>query len=86
MTGPSPKSPWGGRFTEPTDRAARAFTASLPFDHRLWPHDLTGSEAWARALAKGGVLAEAELEAILRGLAEVRHELEAGGEELLEWE
>ena len=78
MTGPAPKSPWGGRFSEPTDTSARAFTASLPFDHRLWPHDIRGSEAWARALAKGGVLAEAELDAILRGLAEVRAELETG--------
>jgi argininosuccinate lyase len=78
MTELSPKSPWGGRFTEPTDASARAFTASLPFDHRLWPQDLQGSEAWARALAKGGVLSEAELDAILRGLAEVRRELETG--------
>jgi argininosuccinate lyase len=76
MTGPSPL--WGGRFTEPTAALAHAFTASLPFDHRLWPYDLQGSEAWARALAKGGILAEAELETLLRGLAEVRAELEAG--------
>jgi argininosuccinate lyase len=78
MTGPAPKPLWGGRFAEPTDAGARAFTASLPFDHRLWPYDLQGSEAWARALAKGGVLAEAELEALLRGLDEVRQELESG--------
>src|SRR5262249_36677968 len=58
--------------------SARAFTASLPFDHRLWPHDLDGSVAWARALAKGGVLSEAEMDAILRGLAAVREELETG--------
>jgi argininosuccinate lyase len=67
-----------GRFGEPTDADARRFTASLPFDQRLWPFDLQGSEAWARALAKGGVLSEAELETILRGLGEVRSELEAG--------
>jgi argininosuccinate lyase len=78
MTDPGPKPPWGGRFGEPPDEAARAFTASLPFDHRLWPYDLQGSEAWARALAKGGVLAEGELEAILRGLGEIRAELQAG--------
>ncbi|HEY7141029.1 MAG TPA: argininosuccinate lyase [Methylomirabilota bacterium] len=78
MTGPAPKSPWGGRFAEPADTSTRAFTASLPFDYRLWPHDLQGSEAWARVLAKGGVLSEAELDAILRGLAEVRQELETG--------
>ncbi len=68
----------GGRFAEAAAPTARAFTASLPFDHRLWRYDLQGSEAWARALAKGGVLAEAELETILRGLAEIRGELEAG--------
>ncbi|MCI0547233.1 MAG: argininosuccinate lyase, partial [Candidatus Rokubacteria bacterium] len=78
MTAPDPKSPWGGRFTEPADTSARAFTASLSFDHRLWPQDLQGSEAWARALAKGGVLSETELDTILRGLAEVRRELETG--------
>ncbi len=78
MTATPPGSPWGGRFSEPTDAGARAFTASLPFDHRLWPFDLQGSEAWARALAKGGVLSEAELETLLRGLAGVRRELEAG--------
>jgi argininosuccinate lyase len=72
------EAPWGGRFREPTDADARRFTASLPFDQRLWPFDLQGSEAWARALAKGGVLSETDLETILRGLAEVRGELEAG--------
>jgi argininosuccinate lyase len=76
MSGPG--TPWGGRFSEPTDPGARAFTASLPFDHRLWRVDLAGSEAWARALAKGGVLVETELDTILRGLAEIRGELEQG--------
>ena len=69
--------PGAAASPEPTDTRPRAFTASLPFDRRLWPHDIRGSEAWARALAKGGVLAEAELDAILRGLAEVRAELES---------
>jgi argininosuccinate lyase len=76
MTGPG--FLWGGRFAEPTAPSTLAFTASLPFDYRLWPYDIQGSEAWARALAKGGVLAEAELETLLRGLAEVRVELENG--------
>ena len=76
MTGPD--SLWGGRFAERPAASAVTFTASLPFDYRLWPYDIQGSEAWARALAKGGVLAEAELETLLRGLAEVRVELENG--------
>ncbi len=78
MTATPPGTPWGGRFSEPPDARVRAFTASLAFDHRLWPFDLQGSEAWARALAKGGALSEADLEAILRGLEEIRAEFTAG--------
>jgi argininosuccinate lyase len=68
--------PWGGRFREAADPTAEKFTASLAFDRRLWPHDLTGSEAWARALSRAGLLSAAELETILEGLAQVRGELE----------
>jgi argininosuccinate lyase len=70
--------PWGGRFTEPAAAGVRAFTGSLAFDHRLWPFDILGSEAWARALGAAGVLTEVELRAILDGLAAVRAEIEAG--------
>jgi argininosuccinate lyase len=73
-----PGAPWGGRFAEPADAAARRFTASLPFDHRLWPFDLQGSEAWARALAAAGVLTEVELRSLLEGLATVGDELRSG--------
>jgi argininosuccinate lyase len=73
-----PGTPWGGRFTAPPDATAQVFTASLPFDHRLWSVDIQGSEAWARALAQGGVLSAVELERILDGLAAVRSELAAG--------
>jgi argininosuccinate lyase len=70
--------PWGGRFRGAADPTAEKFTASLAFDRRLWPHDLTGSEAWARALARAGLLSPSELDAIVAGLAEVRRELETG--------
>jgi len=70
--------PWGGRFGDPTHPAAERFTASLPFDYRLWPYDLQGSEAWARALGQAHVLAEAEVQVILRGLGEIRGEFEQG--------
>jgi len=69
---------WGGRFAAGADAEAEAFTASLGFDRRLWPHDLAGSEAWARALARAGVLTDAERDAVLVGLGAVRAELEAG--------
>jgi argininosuccinate lyase len=79
VSGPGPATPpWGGRFAEPAAAGVRGFTGSLAFDHRLWAFDLMGSEAWARALAAAGALTEAELRAILDGLAAVRAEIEAG--------
>jgi argininosuccinate lyase len=70
--------PWGGRFAQETDPAAQAFTASLGFDRRLWPYDLEGSAAWARALRRAGLITEEELGALLRGLEAVGGELESG--------
>jgi argininosuccinate lyase len=70
--------PWGGRFAQSADPTAERFTASLAFDQRLWPHDLVGSIAWARALARAGLLTDAERDAIVKGLEAVRAELEAG--------
>jgi argininosuccinate lyase len=67
---------WGGRFTRGADPTAERFTASLAFDRRLWPQDIAGSMAWARALARAAVITEAERDAIVDGLARVRHELE----------
>jgi argininosuccinate lyase len=70
--------PWGGRFAQSADPTAERFTASLAFDQRLWPQDVAGSIAWARALARARLLTEAERDAIVKGLETVRGELEAG--------
>ena len=77
MTGAGSKA-WGGRFTAGTDPIAEAFTASLSFDRRLWPYDLKGSGAWARALHRAGLIDAGELSALLEGLDRVRAELVAG--------
>ncbi|MGH7305339.1 MAG: argininosuccinate lyase, partial [Candidatus Rokuibacteriota bacterium] len=69
---------WGGRFARGADPTAERFTGSLAFDRRLWPHDVAGSVAWAKALARAGLLSAAERDAIVRGLAAVRDELAAG--------
>ena len=50
------KTLWSGRFDAEPDAAALAFDASFRFDRRLFADDVTGSLAWARALAKAGVL------------------------------
>jgi argininosuccinate lyase len=69
---------WGGRFDERASPEAEAFTSSLTFDRRLWPYDLRGSAAWARALRRAGLIAPEELTALLDGLERIRAELERG--------
>jgi len=59
---------WSGRFDTIPDAAAFAFGASFRFDRRLFEDDVTGSLAWARALAKAGVLADAEARQIEEAL------------------
>jgi argininosuccinate lyase len=69
---------WSGRFAEGADPAAEAFTSSLSFDRRLWPYDLEGSAAWARALRQATLISEHELTTIIQGLATIRTEIESG--------
>ena len=59
---------WGGRFSESPDARVAAFTESVSFDARLAAHDIRGSVAHARMLAKVGVLTEAEFSEIEAGL------------------
>ena len=69
---------WGGRFSEPTDAFVARFTASVTFDQRLYKQDIQGSIAHARMLQKVGVLSEQERDDIIRGLGEIRIEIERG--------
>ncbi len=66
---------WGGRFSSAVDPVMARFNASLPFDWRLWEADIVGSLAWAAALARAGLLTEAERAQIAAGLEAVRAEL-----------
>ncbi|MHB8179655.1 MAG: argininosuccinate lyase [Acidithiobacillus ferrivorans] len=66
---------WGGRFAVGTDSLVEAFTASIQVDSRLYGEDIRGSMAHARMLGRVGVLTEAEAEAIVTGLAQVRQEI-----------
>jgi argininosuccinate lyase len=69
--------PWGGRFTEATASSAEVFSASIHFDMRLYRHDIAGSKAHAKMLAKVGLINESELEQILVGLTEIEAEIES---------
>jgi argininosuccinate lyase len=66
------------RFADPQDPRFRAINTSIGFDYRLAQHDLDGSLAHARMLARVGILTEEELSELERGLAEVRAEIDGG--------
>ncbi len=62
---------WSGRFDSAPDPAAFDFGVSFPFDRRLFEDDVTGSLAWAEALARAGVLDAADATAIAGALAAI---------------
>jgi argininosuccinate lyase len=62
---------WSGRFEGDPDAALVAFGRSFGFDRRLFEDDVRGSQAWAAALARAGVLSPADAAAIQSGLEDV---------------
>jgi argininosuccinate lyase len=72
------KKMWGGRFSESTDASVEAFTASIHYDSRLYKHDIAGSRAHARMLAKQGLITDDERDRIISGLDEIESEISNG--------
>ncbi|HSD00095.1 MAG TPA: argininosuccinate lyase, partial [Casimicrobiaceae bacterium] len=73
-----PRGTWSGRFAEPMSERMQRFTASIDFDKRLAAVDIAGSRAHARMLAASGILSEADLGAIERGLTAIEREIAEG--------
>ena len=67
-----------GRFHKAADKLAAEYTASIPFDWRLYPYDIAGSIAHAKMLAKQGIISTKEAEIITEGLVSIREEIEQG--------
>src|SRR5262249_12084994 len=67
-----PMKLWGGRFTGEADPAFDKFNASFPFDKRLLAADIEGSQGYAEALFKAGILTSEEARQIGSGLAEIQ--------------
>jgi len=67
-----------GRFNKPADKLLIEYTSSLPFDHRLYRHDIDSSIAHARMLAKQGIIPKADADAIVKGLDDIKNEIEQG--------
>ena len=67
-----------GRFVKAADRLAAAYTASIPVDWRLYKHDIAGSIAHAKMLARQGIISPGEAEIITGGLLSIGEEIERG--------
>jgi argininosuccinate lyase len=72
------KKAWGGRFTEATNRLVEEFTASIPYDWRLYPYDIAGSIAHATMLARTGIITKNESRRIIKGLEAILREIATG--------
>ena len=69
---------WSGRFTEATNELVEEFTASIPYDWRLYPYDIAGSMVHAAMLGKQGIITKAESRRITRGLEAILKEIVSG--------
>ncbi len=67
-----------GRFQKPADEKANKYTASIPFDWRLYPYDISGSIAHAMMLGQQGIITTDEAKQIGEGLSRIKLQIEAG--------
>jgi len=70
---------WGGRFADGPSSIMREINASIPFDKKLWRHDIRASLAHVAMLAEQGIVEAADATQITDGLNQIAKEFEAGG-------
>lgn len=66
---------------DPTEKLLE-FTGSLELDQRLYPYDIRGSIAWAKALEQAGIYNPEEFSRVEETLEEIEAELDSGEFEL----
>jgi argininosuccinate lyase len=69
---------WGGRFSGISDERMAEFTRSIDFDRELALDDIAGSIAHVHGLGRAGLLSAEDVETLVRGLDELRADVEAG--------
>ena len=74
----SPKPLWSGRFETAPDAAMLQFSTSLPFDSRLWRHDIRGSQAHVQMLGAQQIIPTDEAAQIRAELGQLADDLESG--------
>ena len=75
---PESKPLWSGRFESAPDAAMLQFSTSLPFDSRLWRHDIRGSQAHVSMLGAQDIIPLAEAAQIRAELTKLADDLESG--------
>lgn len=70
---------WGGRFETGPSEVFERFSESLHFDRKLLANDVEGSKAFARALARQGILTDGELATLTAAFDEIAREAEQPG-------
>jgi len=65
---------WGGRFETGPSAVFEQFSGSLHFDGKLIFADVQGSQAFARALERTGILTQAECDQIVAAFDSIAHE------------
>ncbi|MBE7001518.1 MAG: argininosuccinate lyase [Ruminococcaceae bacterium] len=69
---------WEGRFAKALDQQADDFNSSIHFDSRMFRQDIQGSMAHAAMLAAKGIIAQADADAIISELENIRQDIESG--------
>jgi argininosuccinate lyase len=70
---------WGGRFAGGPAEIMQRINVSIDVDKRLYAQDIAGSLAHAAMLVERRILSREDGAAIVRGLEQIRAEIESGG-------
>src|SRR5580700_5945283 len=65
---------WGGRFEAGPSEVFERFSGSLHFDKKLLDADCRGSQAFARALERAGILTADERESLVAAFEQIRND------------
>ena len=69
---------WAGRTDGTTEKIADDFNSSIRFDCRMYRQDITGSMTHAAMLAAQGIIAQADADALIAGLAQILQDIDSG--------
>lgn len=72
------KKPWGGRFKKSTHKVAEKFSSSIGYDKNLYKQDIEGSIAHVTMLAEQKIIPKKDSSQIIKGLKQIRKEIESG--------